>query len=68
MRGRPAVRRAHATAPTVGVARDPDDAVGDVPGIDNAFFTDLAHQAKDCTISRALTGTEITLEASLAGA
>lgn len=41
--------------------------VGDVPGVDNAFFTELARQAKDCTISRALTGTEITLEASLAG-
>jgi len=40
--------------------------VGDVPGIDNAIFTDLAQQAKDCTVARALAGTEITLEAGLA--
>jgi osmotically inducible protein OsmC len=42
--------------------------VGDVPGVDSARFADLARQAKDCTISRALAGTEITLEAGLAGA
>jgi lipoyl-dependent peroxiredoxin len=41
--------------------------VGDVPGLDLASFHDLAEQAKDCTVSRALTGTEITLEASIAG-
>jgi osmotically inducible protein OsmC len=41
--------------------------VGDVPGVDQASFHDLAEQAKDCTVSRALTGTEITLEASIAG-
>jgi lipoyl-dependent peroxiredoxin len=41
--------------------------VGDVPGIDSAFFTDLAQRAKDCTVSRALAVPEITLEASLAG-
>ena len=40
--------------------------VGDVPGVDPASFRDLARRAKDCTISRALTGTEITLEADLA--
>jgi lipoyl-dependent peroxiredoxin len=40
--------------------------VGDVPGVDPASFQDLAHRAKDCTISRALTGTDITLEANLA--
>jgi osmotically inducible protein OsmC len=39
--------------------------VGDVPGIDQDVFADLAGQAKNCTISRALAGTEITLEASL---
>ena len=39
--------------------------VGDVPGIDEDVFADLAGQAKNCTISRALAGTEITLEASL---
>jgi osmotically inducible protein OsmC len=41
--------------------------VGDVPGMDHALFSDLARKAKDCTVSRALTGTEITLEASVAG-
>ncbi len=41
--------------------------VGDVPGVDSVFFADLAQRAKDCTVSRALAGTEITLEASLAG-
>ncbi len=41
--------------------------VGDVPGIDDAFFADLAQRAKDCTVSRALAGTEITLDAGLAG-
>jgi osmotically inducible protein OsmC len=41
--------------------------VGDVPGFDQAAFTDLAERAKDCTVSRALAGTEITLEASIAG-
>ena len=40
--------------------------VGDVPGVDQASFQDLAKQAKDCTVSRALTGTESTLEASIA--
>jgi osmotically inducible protein OsmC len=41
--------------------------VGDVPGVDHILFRDIANQAKDCTISRALTGTEITLDASVAG-
>ena len=40
--------------------------VGDVPGVDHAFFRDIARKAKDCTVSRALTGTEITLDASVA--
>jgi len=40
--------------------------VGDVPGVDAASFTDLAQRAKDCTVARALTGTEITLDASVA--
>jgi lipoyl-dependent peroxiredoxin len=39
--------------------------VGEVPGVDHDVFADLASQAKNCTISRALAGTEITLEASL---
>ena len=41
--------------------------VGDVPGVDHTLFSDLARKAKDCTVSRALTGTEITLDASVAG-
>jgi osmotically inducible protein OsmC len=41
--------------------------VGDVPGVDHAAFAQFARQAKDCTVARALTGTEITLEASVAG-
>ena len=42
--------------------------VGDVPGVDAATFLELAEQAKaTCPVSRALAGTEITLEASLAG-
>lgn len=39
--------------------------VGEAPGVDHDVFADLARQAKNCTISRALAGTEITLEASL---
>ena len=41
--------------------------VGDVPGVDHTLFGDLARKAKDCTVSRALTGTEITIDASVAG-
>jgi osmotically inducible protein OsmC len=41
--------------------------VGDVPGVDAETFARLAQQAKDtCPVSRALAGTEITLEARLA--
>lgn len=40
--------------------------VGDVPGVDAATFEQIAKEAKDCTVSRALAGTEITLEATLA--
>jgi osmotically inducible protein OsmC len=41
--------------------------VGDVPGVDSDTFAGLAQQAKDtCPVSRALAGTEITLEAKLA--
>ena len=39
---------------------------GDVPGVDAETFARLAEQAKDCPVSRALAGTEITLEARLA--
>lgn len=42
--------------------------VGEVPGVDADTFASLAQQAKDtCPVSRALAGTEITLEATLAG-
>ena len=40
--------------------------VGDVPGVDAATFERIAREAKNCTVSRALAGTEITLEATLA--
>ena len=39
---------------------------GEVPGIDDEVFADIAQKAKNCTVSRALGGTEITLEAHLA--
>jgi lipoyl-dependent peroxiredoxin len=40
---------------------------GEVPGVDAEAFEKLAQQAKDtCPVSRALTGTEITLEVRLA--
>ncbi len=39
----------------------------DVPGLEPERFDEIARAAKDCTVSRALTGTEITLSASLAG-
>ena len=41
--------------------------VGQVPGIDAEQFAVFAQEAKDCTVSRVLTGTEITLDARLAG-
>jgi lipoyl-dependent peroxiredoxin len=41
---------------------------GEVPGVDSETFARLAQQAKDtCPVSRALAGTEITLEVRLAG-
>jgi lipoyl-dependent peroxiredoxin len=41
--------------------------VGEVPGVDADTFARLAQEAKDtCPVSRALAGTEITLEARLA--
>ena len=43
------------------------ETVGEVPGVDADTFARLAQQAKDtCPVSRALAGTEITLEARLA--
>jgi osmotically inducible protein OsmC len=41
---------------------------GDVPGVDEARFVELAEQAKStCPVSLALAGTEIALEARLVG-
>jgi lipoyl-dependent peroxiredoxin len=41
---------------------------GDVPGVDQARFVELAEQAKStCPVSLALAGTEIAVEARLAG-
>ncbi len=40
--------------------------VGDVPGAPPELVAELAERAKDCTVARALTGTEITLEFRLA--
>jgi lipoyl-dependent peroxiredoxin len=57
---------ARVTLAQVGATRIELRTVGDVPGVDQAQFQDLAERAKDCTVARALTGTEITLEASLA--
>ena len=42
-------------------------AVADVPGVDAGTFERIAQEANNCTVSRALAGTEITLEATLAG-
>ena len=42
--------------------------VGEVPGVDEETFKRLAEEAKaTCPVSRALAGTEITLEAQFAG-
>jgi osmotically inducible protein OsmC len=42
------------------------EAKGDVPGIDDAKFQDIAAQAKaGCPVSRALASVEITLKATL---
>jgi osmotically inducible protein OsmC len=50
------------------IARIELRAAGDVPGLDQARFAELAAEAKNCTISRALAGTEVILaEASLTG-
>ena len=39
----------------------------EVPGVDEGLFLEKAEEAKrDCAVSKALTGTEITLEAKLA--
>jgi osmotically inducible protein OsmC len=44
------------------------ETIGDVPGVDEATFKQLAEEAKaTCPVSRALAGTEIMLEARLAG-
>ena len=44
------------------------DTEAEVPGIDDATFQDFANKAKEgCPVSKALAGTEITLNARLAG-
>lgn len=44
------------------------ETVGEVPGVDAETFGRLARQAKEtCPVSKALAGTDITLEARLAG-
>jgi lipoyl-dependent peroxiredoxin len=44
------------------------ETVGQVPGVDQDTFTSLAEQAKaTCPVSRALTGTELSVTATLAG-
>ncbi|HZU39537.1 MAG TPA: OsmC family peroxiredoxin [Solirubrobacteraceae bacterium] len=39
--------------------------VADVPGLDAERFERIAREAKNCTVSRALRGVEITLDATL---
>ena len=60
---------------TAAVTFDPDEGItgshllvtATVPGIDEAQFQQIAEEAKDtCPVSRALGGTALTLEASLA--
>jgi osmotically inducible protein OsmC len=42
--------------------------IGDVPGVDGERFAELAEQAKaTCPVSRALAGTQVTLDARLEG-
>ncbi len=40
--------------------------VAEVPGLDAGTFARLARNAKDCTVSRALKGVDISLDATLA--
>ena len=45
------------------------ETVGEVEGVSYGLFAELAEEAKrTCTVSRALSGAEITLDAKLAGA
>jgi lipoyl-dependent peroxiredoxin len=39
--------------------------VANVPGIDEERFAELAEDAKNCTVSRALAATKVTVEATL---
>ena len=75
--GHPPRRSAHDRARPARAARrrasrsrgSSSTTVGDVPGVDAATFERLAEQAKaTCPVSRALAGTEITLEATLRSA
>ncbi len=52
--------------PGTGITRSALTLRGDVPGIDDAKFKELANKAKgECPISKALGATEVTLDASL---
>jgi lipoyl-dependent peroxiredoxin len=51
-----------------GITRIDLETVGDVPGVSSERFAELAQQAKEtCPVSRALAGTEIAVNATLAG-
>ncbi|HWE34075.1 MAG TPA: OsmC family peroxiredoxin [Solirubrobacteraceae bacterium] len=52
-----------------GITQIALETVGDVPGVDADTFVRLAEQAKaTCPVSRALAGTEVTVQARLEGA
>lgn len=52
--------------PGTGITRSALTLRGDVPGIDDAKFKELANKAKgECPISKALGAIEVTLDASL---
>jgi osmotically inducible protein OsmC len=51
-----------------GITQVALETVGEVPGIDADRFAELAEEAKaTCPVSRALAGTRVTLQATLAG-
>jgi lipoyl-dependent peroxiredoxin len=52
-----------------GISKIELNTEGDVPGIDEATFNKIAEEAKqNCPVSKALTGTQITLKATLKSA
>ena len=65
--------KAHVTFEKVGdgfsITKIDLETEGDVPGIDSAKFQELAERAKqNCPVSKALSGTKISLTSKLAGA